>query len=78
MTYPTQVPGANYDYANGSFAWSAGPWYHVAVVRSSSNVKFYVGGSNVSGNGSGYTNTTSYSGNFNIANAVSGTVGLNG
>ena len=64
------------EYASANFTWSANQWYHVAVVRSSSNVKFYIDGSNISG--AGATNSTSFSGNLNFANSVPGAVALNG
>ena len=64
------------EYLTASYTWTTGTWFHVAVVRNSSNVKFYVNGINISG--AGATNSNSYSGNINIANAVTGTSALNG
>lgn len=35
------------EYGTGSFNWVPGTWYHVALVRSSSAIRFYVDGVNV-------------------------------
>jgi hypothetical protein len=64
------------EYSSAAFAWTTNTWFHVAVVRSSYNVKFYVNGSNISGTGT--TNSISFSGDFSIANSVPGAVAFNG
>ena len=47
MTATTFQTGGNGNFVNGSFAWEADKWYHIAVVyekitASSYNVKFYI------------------------------------
>jgi hypothetical protein len=63
------------EYAAGTQTWSTGTWYHVALVRNGTDVKFYVNGTNISD--STYTNSTTYSGTL-IIGGVSGTADFNG
>jgi hypothetical protein len=64
------------EYHAANYTWTTGTWFHVAVVRNSNLVRFYVNGTNISG--AGQANTNSFSGNISIANSVSGTVALHG
>ena len=52
------------EYAAGSKTWNTGTWYHVALVRNVSSIKFYVDGIDVTD--STYTDTTAYSGDIHM------------
>jgi hypothetical protein len=65
------------EYATGTKTWSTGQWYHIALVRNGSSIKFYVDGTDITD--STPTNTTTYSGILQIGgNGGGGTVDLNG
>ena len=64
------------EYSTAAYTWATGTWFHIALVRNSSNVKFYVNGINISG--AGKTNSNSFSGDLNIANSVPGASAFNG
>lgn len=64
------------EYATGSQTWAAGAWYHVALVRNGTDVRFYVNGVNVTDGTA--TNSTSYSGAFLLGGNVGGTVNFPG
>lgn len=57
------------EYGSAAFAWTAGVWYHVALVRSGTSVKFYLNGVDVTSTST--ADATAYSGAIAIA-AVSG------
>jgi hypothetical protein len=64
------------EYATATQTWSVGTWYHVALVRNGTDVRFYVNGVNVTDGTA--TNSTSYSGAFVFGGNVSGTVDFPG
>lgn len=64
------------EYAAGTQTWVTGTWYHIALVRNGTDVKFYVNGTNISD--STYTNSTTYSGALLIGGGLSGTADFNG
>ena len=64
------------EYAAATKTWSTGTWYHVALVRNGTNVRFYVDGTNVS-DGT-YTDSTTYSGVMGIGGTFAGQADLNG
>ena len=64
------------EYAAGSKTWSTGVWYHIALVRNGTDVKFYVDGVNISD--ATYTNSTTYSGGMYFGATETGTVPLTG
>lgn len=53
------------EYATATQAWATGTWYHVALTRNGSSVKFYVNGIDVSDGV--FSNTTNYSGALLLA-----------
>jgi hypothetical protein len=64
------------EYAAATQTWTTGTWYHVALVRNGTDVRFYVNGTNVSD--STYTNSTTYSGVLGIGGTFAGQADLNG
>jgi hypothetical protein len=64
------------EYANGSFSWATGTWYHIALRRSTNAVTLWVNGNNIT-NGSP-TNSFSYSGGMNLFGGIGSVTDFSG
>ena len=53
-----RTSGGNNKTASANWTPSTGTWYHIAVVRSGTTLKFYVNGTNISGGGFDMTGIT--------------------